>query len=169
MITLIHLLLLFLFLFKITKSESRRWYAHQFISTSVLYIELRGLLDHYTNSAQITNELDIELKEEAKACYTCLHVLNWVRLSLTAILYYHGMKHVHTKVASPSHDCCASSSSSCTSPCSCAYSLGWSLPLMGDCVMIELYLYVSYIYRFHLPVVFLISLVSYFYYKFVRF
>lgn len=161
---------------QIKRKNVRLWYTNKFLATGVLFVEVRGLLDYHGNREQITNELALE--DEATVPYDCLRALNLVRLSLAAIMYFHGhrllagkQKMLNAGGGAAGGDGGESGGGRNFEATTTGdyYSFGSMFTFTADCLVIELYLYTCQFYHFNLSMVLLVSLVAYFYYKFARF
>ena len=134
-----------------SKSQARNWYSHKFLGASTLFIEVEALIQFVLDYTNISNELEID--DSAQPYIYSLAVLGVVRLVVLTSMTYYGVGKLNRTILAKSYN---------------SEIFGSMLTFFSDFIIIQLYLYTTYLYDFCLPIVLLASVVSYVYYKYIR-
>lgn len=136
----------------ISKSQARNWYSHKFLGCSVLFAEAEAFFQYLISYGQVAGELEIDTI--ASPYIHGLFALGLIRLLLVGAMAVFGVRKLNAVAASKGLQA--------------DEVFGSVVTFFADFTIMQLYAYTAFLYDFSLPMVLLISVVSYVYYKFAR-
>lgn len=117
----------------------------------MILIELEALFQFILSFKALI--ADLEIDRAARPFVFVLASLGVIKLSLISLMAYYGIRQLNNVILNKSYH---------------SNIFGSVHTFFSDFIIIQLYFYTAYIYDYSLPLVLLISCVSYIYYKFVR-
>lgn len=140
-----------LFSFQIKQSNVKLWYYRKLVLSWALFLDLQGLIEFIVNYKRIS--MDIETDSEASSYVISLFIFGILRTILISLALYSLDCKLDSRIQSKSLH---------------PNIFGSVFTFFADFLILELYFYTSYLYSFSLPLVLIISVVSYVYYKHIR-
>ena len=133
------------------KSQARLFYSHKFFGCLALLTEVEGVVQFVFSYGQLSFELEIDYVA-SRYIYSLL-ALGTVRLLLVTLLLKFSSAKLNQVIQAKLYH---------------SETFGSVVTFFSDLSIMQLYCYTAYLYDFSLPLVSLISIVSYVYYKFIR-